>query len=66
MTDEDETDEAITMFICGPGQLCKDGKPHDSDGPWEKGEVEGGATFGTATCSRCGVSAMTLAAWYGP
>jgi hypothetical protein len=48
----------VSVFLCG-GDLCKDGKPHEWDGPELTGETEGGGGFSTGTCSKCGMSHMS-------
>lgn len=46
----------ITAFVCG-GDLCVDGKPHDS-AQWVEFRAEDGMRGGSAACSRCGSLAM--------
>ena len=47
----------LTAFVCGP--QCKDGKPHQWDGPTVK--LDNG---GSASCSKCGMLAIDEAMWY--
>lgn len=51
----------ITLFICGD-KTCD----HDSDGPWQEWtDEETGCTTGTATCSKCGQTALERSLWDG-
>ena len=53
---DDKTEEPIQVFLCGPPKC-----DHQWDGPgieWETGS--------SATCSKCGVDAMTVSLWEGP
>jgi hypothetical protein len=56
VTTEKTEEEPITVFMCGTGDC-----DHVWDGPgieWDTGEA--------ATCSKCGVDAMTHSLWNGP
>jgi len=62
--------EPVTVFACGSSRgpckcECATGGPcdHQWDGPWEEFEGGGG---GTATCSRCGMSALHHSLWTSP
>ena len=69
MSDEDKKpEEPIVIFECGPSQgpcvcECLTGGPcgHIFDGPEEVGE-----NYNSATCSKCGMSAITHALWTAP
>ena len=77
MADE-KNPEPITVYCCGPSGVdegirvckceCATGGPceHVWDGPWEERVHEGGATSGSATCSRCGMSAINHSLWVDP
>ena len=60
-------DAPATIMLCGPGNLicrcrCPDGPcEHVWDGP---GETDG--HMSSATCSRCGKSALSHSLWVGP
>lgn len=63
-------------FACGPSNAtCKctcgvEGVEHvcqhQWDGEGETTEYEGGGCSWSATCSRCGMSAMSHSLWVGP
>ena len=53
-----------TIYICGPGG-CPPGEC-DMNGPGIEGTFPGGGGFSSATCSKCGVSAIDRAMWEGP
>lgn len=71
MSDENER---VVVHSCGPSRpgcecKCTPEKRdcgHVFDGPWEEFETGGGAWCGTATCSKCGMSAMSHDMWCGP
>ncbi len=63
----------VTIHTCGGFEKCKDGEPHDWNGPMIYFARGGGTTKnpeeacgGAATCSRCGLDAMSHDLWYGP
>lgn len=65
-----EPHRAVTFEMCGPSRgkckcECSTGGPcdHDWDGPWEESED---GRMGTATCSKCGMDAMSHSMWVGP
>ncbi len=71
MTEKPENG-GITIYVCGGFEQCKDGE-HDWSGPMIYFAPGGGTTEekeeacgGAATCSKCGVDAMSHSMWYGP
>ena len=61
MNEKNEPEEPITVFFCGPR-----GCEHVWDGPGISGTTESGGGFESATCSKCGMDAMTDSLWNGP
>lgn len=55
----EEESRAGAFFSCS--SKCKDGGDHQWDGPGLETE-----TSSSATCSRCGIDAMTVSLWEGP
>ena len=63
-------DSSIGVFICGPStKTCKCNCPesceHDFTGEWVTGK-EGNCEWGSATCSKCGMTSMAHDMWVGP
>lgn len=56
MSEDEKEFEPITIFTCGPPK-CE----HVWDGPGIETE-----TSSSATCSKCGVDALTVSLWEGP
>ena len=52
---------AICLCRC-PDGLCE----HVWDGPVEESDTEGGGFYSSATCGKCGMSAMSHDMWCGP
>lgn len=65
-------EKATTRFACGPSTKrcqcrCPDGDcEHRWDGERERIEHDGGSVSASATCSRCGMSAMSHDMWVSP
>ena len=58
MSDKDKQDTLSSgIFICG-GQKCPVGGEHVWDGPMEEYRGPNGSYTVTATCSKCGISAI--------
>lgn len=72
-TDNRPLDEQVTVFACGPSSQrckCECGTPggkceHKWDGDGAEHVDEYGATW-SATCSRCGMEAISHDMWVGP
>ena len=71
------TDLAVTAQACGPsrpGCPCRCDQPdetrddcgHEWNGPWLTRTLPSGATEGTISCSRCGMSALEHDRWVMP
>ena len=65
--------EPITYFACGPSNAkCKctcgvEGVEHVCEHSWDgEGETFDDGAGWSATCSRCGMSAMSHSMWVGP
>ena len=58
---EPKKKEPITVFTCGPPK-CE----HVWDGPGIEWTTENGGGGESATCSKCGVDAMSVSIWEGP
>jgi len=50
----------VSVFSCG-GENCKDGTPHQWDGPTLSTE-----TSESATCSKCGMDMISWCLWNSP
>lgn len=67
------SEDQVTYFACGPSNSkCKctcgvEGIPHVCEHQWdgEGQEFDGGCGW-TATCSRCGMTALSHSMWVGP
>jgi len=65
--EEEKKPEPVVVFACGPSKgpckcECPDGPcDHVFDGPEETGD-----NYSSATCSKCGMSAITHSLWTGP
>lgn len=61
--------EPVIIYACGPSSktcncACPDGPcEHVFDGPWMEFENSEGGGGGSATCSRCGMSAIDHSLW---
>jgi hypothetical protein len=51
-------DQEVVVFSCGGP--CKDGQPHQWDGPVLEGGTPNGGSFETGTCSKCGLDQMSF------
>ena len=68
-----ESSQPVQIFSCGPSTrecLCKcsQGGPceHQWDGEGIEQDLDGGAHMSSATCSRCGMSAIGHSMWVCP
>ena len=54
--------------MCGVPEMCpkNNGGPHIWDGEGIEEETPEGGFMSAATCSKCGVDAMTHSLWNGP
>ncbi len=59
---------AASFFMCGVPEMCpkNNGGPHIWDGEGIEEETPEGGFMSAATCSKCGVDAMTHSLWNGP
>ena len=51
-----DSGSGVTAVSCGSN--CHDWKPQEWDGPVKSGPTEGGGSYSSGTCSKCGMLHM--------